>query len=110
MEKPDASEPECVVCPVFVKKVQKKMAHRKVAEQKKNGGVHAQQLKFKAENRVNTKGRIAEGTRRRTGIPSRGPGNKENCNRLRRRGTKNHGRKNHGQNQESHRTSYIIRE
>jgi hypothetical protein len=52
MEKPDASEPECVVCPVFVKKVQKKMAHRKVAEQKKNGGVHAQQLKFKLKQKT----------------------------------------------------------
>lgn len=47
MEKPDASELECVVCPVLVMKVQKKVTDRKVAEQKKKWEEHAQQLKLK---------------------------------------------------------------
>jgi len=52
MENPDTSELECVVCPVLVKKVQKKMADRKVAEKKKKGEEHAQQLKLEMKHKT----------------------------------------------------------
>ena len=52
MEKPNAPELECVVCPVLIKKVQKKMAESRVAEQKKKDEEHLQQVKAEMKQKA----------------------------------------------------------
>lgn len=52
MEKPNAPELECVVCPVLIKKVQKKMAESREAEQKKKDEEHSQQMKAEMKQKA----------------------------------------------------------